>query len=224
LLLDEIDALPLPVQAKLLRVVEEREFEPVGSNRTYTMQARLIVASNRDLEREVAEGRFRADLYYRLNVVSFTLLPLRERGEMIVALAERFLADFAASNGRPVQGMTEEVRKALQAYAWPGNIRELRNVIERAVALCAGSLVEIGDLPEAVQRCVAEPAASVAAPPLPADLDLFCEGTLAKTKDEAECLRISAALRQHKNNRLRAAAALGISRMTLYTKLRRFGL
>ncbi len=183
----------------------------------------MIVASNRDLEREVAEGRFRADLFYRLNVVSFAVLPLRQRADMILALAERFLADLAASNSRPVQGLTEEARQALQAYAWPGNIRELRNVIERAVALCAGPLVEIGDLPQAVQRCVAQLATSVTAP-VPADADFFCEGTLAKTKDEAECLRITAALRQHKNNRLRAGAALGISRMTLYTKLRRFGL
>jgi DNA-binding NtrC family response regulator len=223
LLLDEIDALPLSVQAKLLRVVEERQFEPVGCNRTCTMQARLIVVSNRDLEREVAEGRFRADLFYRLNVVSFAVLPLRERADMILPLAERFLADFAAGNNRPVQGITEEAQKALRGYAWPGNIRELRNVIERAVALCAGPLVELGDLPEAVRCRVPKPEASDAAP-LSADADLFSEGTLAKTKEEAEYLRIATALRQHNNNRLRAAAALGISRMTLYTKLRRFGL
>ncbi len=223
LLLDEIDALPLSLQAKLLRVPEERVFEPVGSNRTCAMKARLVGASNRDLEREVAEGRFRADLYYRLNVVSFALPPLRERREMIAPLVERFRADFAARNGRPIQGISEEAQTALQQYDWPGNIRELRNVVERAVALCAGPFVELSDLPGAVQRCVVQPAASVAAS-VPAELDFFCEGTLAKTVEEAECLRITTALRQHKNNRLRAAAALGISRMTLYSKLRRFGL
>jgi two-component system, NtrC family, response regulator HydG len=223
LLLDEIDALPLTLQAKLLRVLEERVFEPVGSNRTCTMQARLIVASNRDLDREVAEGRFRADLYYRLNVVGFHLLPLRERRDTIVALAERFLADFAADNGRPVQGISDEARMALQEYNWPGNIRELRNVIERAVALCAGPLVEMLDLPEAMRRRAPERDVSVDAPS-PVDSGVFSAGTLAETKDEAEYLRITTALRRHNNNRLRAAAELGISRMTLYTKLRRLGL
>jgi DNA-binding NtrC family response regulator len=223
LLLDDIDALPLSLQAKLLRVLEERAFEPVGSNRTCTMQARLIVASNRDLDREVAEGRFRADLYYRLNVVSFQLLPLRERPATIAPLAERFLSDFAANNDRPVQGITEEARLALQEYGWPGNVRELRNVIERAVALCAGPLVEIADLPECVRRNLDKADVSVAVSS-PAVSGVFSEGTLAETKDEAESQRILVALRQHNNNRLRAAAALGISRMTLYKKLHRFGL
>lgn len=223
LLLDEIDALPLPLQSKLLRVLEERVFEPVGSNRPCTMQARLIAASNRDLDREVAEGRFRADLYYRLNVVGFALLPLRERRDLIAALAEHFRADFAAKNAQPVQGISAEARKALQAYDWPGNIRELRNVIERAVALCAGPLVEMEDLPAAMRGSVSEPCSAVAAPSR-TDSGVFSAGTLAETKDEAEYLRIAAALRQHNNNRLRAAAALGISRMTLYKKLHRFGL
>jgi DNA-binding NtrC family response regulator len=223
LLLDEIDALPLTLQAKLLRVLEERVFEPVGSNRTCTLQARLIVASNRNLDQEVAEGRFRSDLYYRLNVVSFTLLPLRQSRDLIAPLAERFLADFAASNGRPVRGISGETQRALQEYDWPGNIREIRNVVERAVALCAGSLVEIGDLPEAMRR--SETGADVSATePLLADSDAFSAGTLAETKDEAESLRIVTALRQHKNNRLRTAAELGISRWTLYKKLHRFGL
>lgn len=223
LLLDEIDALPLTLQTKLLRVLEERVFEPVGSNRTFAMQARLIVASNRNLDREVAEGRFRADLYYRLNVVGFALLPLRQRRELIAPLTDRFLADFAAYNGRPIQGISDEARSVLQEYDWPGNIRELRNVLERAVALCAGPLVEIEDLPEAVRCGATEAGVSVAAP-APADSAVFSASTLAETKDEAERLRISAALKQHNNNRLRAASELGISRMTLYNKLHRFGL
>ncbi len=223
LLLDEIDALPLTLQAKLLRVLEERVFEPVGSNRPCAMQARLIVASNRNLDQEVAEGRFRSDLYYRLNVVGFTLLPLRQRRDLIAPLAERFLADFAASNGRPVQGISGQAWRALQEYDWPGNVRELRNVVERAVALCAGPFVEIDDLPEAVRRSETDADVDVVAPLLAAP-SVFSAGTLAETKDEAECLRIVTALRQHKNNRLRAAAELGISRMTLYKKLHRFGL
>src|SRR5262249_792804 len=151
--------------------------------------------------------------YYRLNVVSFTLLPLRQRRDLIVPLAERFLTDFAASNDRPVEGFSDEARRALQEYGWPGNIRELRNVVQRAVALCAGSFVEIDDLPEVMRRSETEAALSVAEPLL-ADSDTFSAGTLAETKDEAECLRIVTALRQHKNNRLRAAAELGISRWT----------
>jgi two-component system response regulator PilR (NtrC family) len=223
LLLDEIDALPLELQAKLLRVLEERVFEPVGSNRTCTMQARLIVASNRNLDQEVAEGRFRADLYYRLNVVGFALLPLRQRRELIVPFAEHFLADFAADNGRPVHGISDKARLALQEYEWPGNIRELRNVVERAVALCAGPLIAIDDLPETVRRGASE-AIAVLAAPARADAEVFATGTLAETKDEAEYHRITAALRRHNNNRLRAAAELGISRMTLYKKLHYFGL
>jgi DNA-binding NtrC family response regulator len=223
LLLDEIDALPLNLQAKLLRVLEERVFEPVGSNRTYTMQARLIVASNRNLDHEVAEGRFRADLYYRLNVVGFALLPLRQRRELILPFAEHFLADFASENDRPVRGISDEARMALQEFDWPGNIRELRNIVERAVALCAGPLITIDDLPEAVRRGATE-AGAVLAAPARADSDVFATGTLAETKDEAEYQRITAALRRHNNNRLRAAAELGISRMTLYKKLHHFGL
>jgi DNA-binding NtrC family response regulator len=222
-LLDEIDALSLSVQGKLLRVLEERVFEPIGSNRTQVMQARVLVASNRDLDREVAEGRFRADLYYRLNVVSFALPPLRERRDMIAALVERFLRDFAACNGGPVPRISDKARTALESYDWPGNIRELRNVAERAVALCAGPVIDLLDLSPALQRSVREPQVSPAAPS-PAGSDLFSEGTLAATKGEAERLRILAALQQHKNNRLRAAAELGISRMTLYKKLHSYGL
>lgn len=217
LLIDEIDALPLSLQAKLLRALEERVFEPVGSNRTCTLQARLIVASNRDLEHEVADGRFRADLYYRLNVVSFALPPLRERRDLIVALAERFRADFAASNDLPVQGISDEVQTALKQYNWPGNIRELRNVVERAVALCAGPFIEIGDLPETMWGGAIQSGA-------PSAIDVLSVGTLAQSKDEAEYQRILVALQQHNNNRLRVAAELGISRMTLYRKPHRFGL
>jgi DNA-binding NtrC family response regulator/Flp pilus assembly protein TadD len=223
LLLDEIDALPLALQAKLLRALEERVFEPVGSNRSCVLQARLIAASNRNLDQEVAAGRFRADLYYRLNVVNFVLPPLRERRAVLAPLAEHFLTEFTASNGRSVHLISDEALRALQEYTWPGNVRELRNVIERAVALCAGPRIELSDLPEVVQRCVAQ-AKEVVAAPTSMNASVFSEGTLAETKDEAEYLRIVAALRQHNNNRLRAAAELGISRMTLYNRLHRFGL
>ncbi len=220
LLLDEIDALPLELQAKFLRVVEERTFEPVGSNRSQAMHARLIVASNRDLAAEVAAGRFRSDLYYRLNVVGFYLPPLRERRDLIRPLAERLRKEFAARNDRPVAAIADDALEALEAYHWPGNIRELRNVIERAVALCPGTEVQLDDLPEALRQ----PAGG--AEPAPAVLSFTeaASGTLTQAKEEAEAARIAAALERNNNNRLRAAAELGISRMTLYKKLHRYGL
>src|SRR5262249_26941859 len=138
LLLDEIDALPPALQAKLLRAVEERVFEAVGSNTPLPVQARLIAASNRPLDREVAASRFRSALFYRLNVVFFNLPPLRERRDMVAQLVGEFIAEFTARSGREVDGITLEALRALQAHDWPGNIRELRNVIERAVALGPG--------------------------------------------------------------------------------------
>jgi two-component system response regulator HydG len=220
LLLDEIDALPPILQTKLLRAVEERLFEPVGSNQPLPVQARLIVASNRALDQEVATGRFRSDLYYRLNVVAFHLPPLRERPSMIPTMITQFITEFATRNCREVHGIAPTALRALEDYPWPGNIRELRNTIERAVALCPGQEIQKDDLPETV--CPAHAAQAGPAPGGPcADRQV---GTLARTKEEAEALRISGALRKHKNNRLRVAAELGISRKTLYKKLHRYGL
>jgi two-component system response regulator HydG len=221
LLLDEVNSLPLALQAKLLRAADERVFEPVGSDRPQPVRARLVAASNAPLEQEVAAGRFRSDLYYRLNVVGFYLPPLRERPGAVGPLAARFLREFAARNRPDVAGLTGEALEALRAYRWPGNVRELRNVLERAVALCAGPLVGLRDLPEAVrcpttgQGLLVGPR-PVAAPSAPV--------TLRQSKAEAEVRRIGEALRKHGNNRLRAAAELGISRMGLYKKLHKYGL
>ena len=209
LLLDDVDALPPALQAKLLRAVDERVFEPVGSNRPLPLRARLVAASNRPLDREAAAGRFRSDLYYRLNVVSFELPPLRERRRVVPAIARKFLAEYAASTGRPVRGITPAALAALEDHAWPGNVRELRNVIERAVALCPGDAIDLDDLPDALRR------AAPASAPAP---------ILIRTKEEAELVCITDALERHGNNRLRAAASLGISRMTLYKKLHKYGL
>src|SRR5262249_55354365 len=133
------------------RAVDDRLFEPVGANRPQPLQARIIAVSNVPLELEVAGGRFRPDLYFRLNVVSFLLPPLRQRPEVIPALVDRCLAEFAAGTGRAVRGITAEALHALEAYPWPGNVRELRNVIERAVALCPGPVLGRADLPEAIR-------------------------------------------------------------------------
>jgi two-component system response regulator PilR (NtrC family) len=152
LLLHEINSLPLPLQAKLLRVVDERLFEPSGANKPQPLHARLIAASNAALEVEVAAGRFLTDLKDRLNGMAFYLPPLRERPGTVAPLARKFLAEFAARNRPDLGGLTAEALSALERYPWPGNIRELRNVIERAAALCGGPDLLLSDLPQAIRR------------------------------------------------------------------------
>lgn len=221
LLLDEINSLPLPLQSKLLRAVDDRMYEPVGSTRSLPLQARVIAASNVPLEDEVAANRFRADLYYRLNVVGFFLAPLRERRGTIIPLANKFLANFAQRNGRNIRRLAPDVLQALTEYDWPGNIRELRNVIERGVALAPGTEIQLRDLPDSMRaprRWNEVNGESSVITEIPGILPL------AKTKEEAEIIRIRQALTKHKNNRLRAAAELGISRMGLYKKLHKYGL
>jgi two-component system, NtrC family, response regulator HydG len=223
LFLDEIDSLPPDLQAKLLRAVEDRVFEAVGSNKTMEMHARLIVASNRDLAREVARGRFRDDLYYRLNVVGFTLPPLRERPEVIAGLANRFLDQFAEQCGHRLLGFSASALACLESYTWPGNVRELRNVIERAVVLGNGDQVGTEDLPSSVRGDRTEEIKSWVNPhfepaPVPPGQ------TLVAIREGAEHERILEALVKNGNNRRRAARDLGISRMTLYKKMHKYGL
>jgi DNA-binding NtrC family response regulator len=215
--------LPLPLQCKLLRVVEDRVFEPVGSNRPQPLHARVIAVSNAALEQEIGAGRFRADLYFRLNVVGFYLPPLRSRRTSIVPLCQKFLAEFVAANRPDVQGISPDALLVLQEYDWPGNVRELRNVLERAVALCPGPIIELNDLPETIRLKVTLPE-DVAAGLRPALAANHMGLTLAQSKELAEIERIKEALAKHKNNRLRAAGELGISRMGLYKKLHKYGL
>jgi two-component system response regulator HydG len=152
LFLDEVDSLTPEVQAKLLQAAEERVVQPIGSNRTVSLRARLVVATNRDLEREVAAGNFRGDLFFRLNVISFEVPRLRDRREAIVPLAQHFLEEFAGRMGRPIKGFSRAALTVLEGYDWPGNVRQLRNAIERAAALCPGWEIEPGDLPEHIHR------------------------------------------------------------------------
>ena len=140
LFLDEVSELPLETQVKLLRVLQEHEFEPLGSSRTLRVNVRIIAASNRDLEKAIQEGRFRADLYYRLNVLPITLPPLRQRRADIPLLTSFFVERFARQFGRQISGITQDTMDLLSRYDWPGNIRELQNVIERAVVLLQGSV------------------------------------------------------------------------------------
>ncbi len=159
LVLDEINSLPLPLQAKLLRAVEERVFEPVGSNHVQPLRARIIAISNVPLEQEVTRERFRADLFYRLNVVGFRLPPLRGRIPEILHLARQFLRENAFAQEHGIIGIGPEALEAMETYQWPGNVRELRNVIERAAALCMGRIVTLADLPSlyAVKRRLPNP-------------------------------------------------------------------
>ena len=248
--LDEIDSLPIEVQAKLLRVVDERVFEPVGSNQTVPMQARLIAASNRPLDQEVAAGRFRSDLFYRLNGTTFSLPTLRTESEIIPSLVSRFIVECCQRLEYPVYGISSDALRALKQYTWPGNIRELRHVIERAVMLCAGERIELTDLPESIRHRVADSisrdnpsvqdggASVVANSPTVSDRRVNRVGrratdleiitadcsTLTAARERAEAAFIAQVLRRNNNNRQKTAAELGISRMTLYKKLYRYGL
>jgi len=212
ILLDEVNSLPLNLQSKLLRAVGERAVEPVGAVRSVPVRARVLAASNVSLEDEVAAGRFRADLYYRLNVVGFHLPPLRERRAAIAPLAHRFLEEYAGRNRLKVRGFRADAIEAMEAYSWPGNIRELRNVVERAVALCEWGEIGLDDLPEGLRNLA----------PLPRHAATACT-PLHRSREEAEIQQIKEALHKHRNNRMRAAAELGISRMGLYKKLHKYG-
>ncbi len=210
LVLDEINSLPLALQSKLLRAVEDRAFEPLGSNQTQTLRARIIAISNVSLQDEVAQNRFRADLYYRLNVVGFRLPRLRERRSDILPLARKFLSEHPVARSRGVIGISPQAMAAMQAHAWPGNVRELRNAIERVAVLCPGPVVNTADLPDSFRDPPPVPPGSL--PP----------GDAAEPADEFA--RICAALRKHRNNRVRAAAELGMSRVSLYKRLHEYGL
>jgi DNA-binding NtrC family response regulator len=201
--LDEITEMSPGLQAKLLRVTQDGKFQRIGSNREIRTNARILAASNRDLEAEVKAGRFREDLFYRLNVVELNLPPLRERREDILPLANLFVAEFARNRAR----LAEATVNCLQQYPWPGNVRELRNAIERAVLLSQSELI----LPEHLPAKLRE-AAKSAAPLPPVD---------AQTMDEIERHAILAALKQHRHNRTETAKSLGISRRALLYKLQR---
>ena len=221
LFLDEIGDLAPAMQAKLLRVLQEREFERVGGTGTLRADVRLITATNRDLEDAVAEGRFRDDLFYRLAVFRLRLPALRERGDDVLALAAHFVRTLGAKMGRGEPGLSRDARDLLLAHHWPGNIRELQNAVERALIISDGALLtaaHLGITARAARPAAAAPG-SVTALPAAAD-DLADAGSLA----ELEKRSIVAALQRAKGNKSRAADALGITRTQLYTRLKRFGL
>jgi len=217
LFLDEVGELAPAAQAKLLRVLQERRYERVGGTTTLEANVRLIAATNRDLERAVADARFREDLYYRLAVFRIHLPPLRERGDDVLLLADRFVRQLGGDMGKVAPGLSREARDLLLAHAWPGNIRELQNAIERALILAEGELISAGQL-----GIVPRASGDVATPatPIP-DIERRPE---VLGVAEVEKQMIVEALRRANGNKSRAAAALGLSRTQLLRRVRRFGL
>jgi two-component system NtrC family response regulator len=209
LFLDEIGDLPLHLQVKLLRVLQEREIERVGSSRPISVNARLLAATHRDLEALVKAGSFRDDLYYRVNVVTVSLPPLRERREDIPPLIDHFVRKFSAANGKAIQGLSREARDLLLRYDYPGNVRELENIIERAVVLTRDSVIGRADLPLSVQEPGAEPSGN---------------GGLTAAAEGLERRMIREAMARSGGVQTRAAEALGISERVLRYKLRKYGL
>jgi NtrC-family two-component system response regulator AlgB len=213
LFLDEVGELPLSLQPKLLHFLQERRYERIGETRTRTSDVRLVAASNRNLDETVARGQFREDLYFRLNVVELTLPPLRERSDAR-PLADHLLAFFARQLGKKIEGFTPEAHEAILQYAWPGNLRELRNAIERGVIFATGPSVGLNDLPQKLAR--RDPGS------VPGGAGLIGVGDRA-TIEELECAHIRSIL-EHSPSLEDAARILGIDPSTLYRKRKQLGL
>lgn len=208
--LDEIGETTSSTQVKLLRVLQQREVIPVGATEAQAVDTRVIAATNRDLEEEIKRGHFRADLYYRLNVIALHLPPLRHRADDIPVLAESFLARSAAQRSEPVKTLSESALDILQAYQWPGNVRELENALERAVILTTSAVITPDSLPERITARRAEPLVSERTPTTP-------------TLEAIERAYIQWVLQNEGGNKSRAADMLGIDPSTLYRKLARYG-
>ncbi len=211
LFLDEIGEMPPQLQSKLLRALQQGEIQRVGSDATLTVDVRALAATNRDLAAEVAAGRFREDLYYRLNVITLNVPPLRDRQEDIPALALNFLARFAAKNHKTIRGFTPQALEILSRHPWPGNVRELENAVERAVILAPGEYITNRELPLAITQN--GPSAVLSAAPY-----------LGLSLEEMERRAIIATLRETNANKSETARRLGITRATLHSKLKKFGL
>jgi two-component system response regulator HydG len=206
--LDEIGEMSLPTQTKILRVLQEREFEPVGGTKTIKVDVRIIAATNKQLEQEVSRGKFREDLYYRINVVPIMIPPLRERREDIPLLAGHFLQIYSDKNKRAIRGFEQGVMQAFMQHTWPGNVREIENIVERMVIMARGDTIALDDLPPALAHHQQEEGTR----PSPTSLRDVERETIVKT------------LQQTGGNRTRAAAILGITRKTLQNKIKEFAI
>lgn len=205
--LDEIGEIDAATQVKLLRVLQEKQFERVGGETTITVDVRVVSATNKNLQEEIAKGNFREDLYYRLNVVQIEVPPLRERKEDIALLMTDFLETFSTENGKQIEGFSSRARNALYKYDWPGNIRELRNCIESSVVMARGNMIELEDLPPVVSSAETEAQLS-----LPVGITL----------QEAEKELIVNTIAHCSGNKTKAAEVLGIGRKTLHRKLQEY--
>ncbi|MCM8776314.1 MAG: sigma-54 dependent transcriptional regulator [Candidatus Omnitrophica bacterium] len=213
ILLDEIDTLPPYLQVKLLRVLQQKVFEMVGDTKTRQVDVRIIASTNRNLEEEIKKGNFREDLYYRLNVITIEVPPLRDRKGDIPALVKHFLTVFSEKTGRPIKGITKEAMKTLIDYHWPGNVRELENTLERAVVLSDGELITPENLPDNITQ---ESAA--------VRFGVTGQGTLKEVLKVPEKQIILQALDSTGWNRKKAAELLAINRTTLYNKMKEYNL
>ena len=227
LFLDEVGEMSPQVQAKFLRVLQEKEFQRLGGTRVLRTDVRVVAATNRDLQQAMSRGQFREDLYYRLNVFAIRLPPLRDRSDDVLPLSEVFLAEYGRSLGRPPSGISKEARTRLKDYRWPGNVRELRNILERAAILCDGGLITpehlaivaapavpppVVERPQAAAEAVGQPVPGMLPPPLSGDLAAV------------ERAMIEQALHTARFNKSKAAAALGLTRAQLYVRMRKHGL
>ncbi|HRX80654.1 MAG TPA: sigma-54 dependent transcriptional regulator, partial [Pirellulaceae bacterium] len=208
LFLDEIGEMPQPMQAKLLRALEESKLRPVGGDKEVSFNVRVLSATNRDLESAIEEGRFREDLYFRLNVIQLELPPLRARGTDVLLIARHYVRILAERAGKPITGISENAAEKLLSYSWPGNVRELRNVIERAVALTRYEQLAVEDLPEKIRNYRSDQV--VIAGHDPAEL---------LPMEEVERRYIQHVLKTVGGNKTTAARILGLDRKTLYRKL-----
>jgi two-component system, NtrC family, nitrogen regulation response regulator NtrX len=213
LFLDEVGDMSSKTQAKVLRVLEEQRFTSVGGNSAIKVDVRVIASTNKNLEQEIELGRFREDLYYRLNVLPFQIPPLRERSEDIAELTRYFLDDFARKNGRKAPVLTPKAMEILECYPWPGNVRELRNIMERIVIMTHQSRIDIYDLPESIlnRTLLAQPGQEE-------------ESSLQGARERFEREYILQKLMEYKGNVSRAAQALQIERSNLYRKIRQLGI
>jgi DNA-binding NtrC family response regulator len=210
--LDEIGTASPAMQVKLLRVLQELQFEQVGGDKTFKVDVRVVLATNEELSEAVAAGRFRQDLYYRINVINIELPPLRDRRSDVVLLAQKFLEQLREDTNRKVTGFDDDALAALEVYTWPGNIRELQNVVERAVLLGKGDLVTTADLPREIAGAKSIRSARAG------------HRTLKEALEEPERQIILEVLESHNWNRNSTADALGVNRTTLYKKMKRLGL
>ena len=216
--LDEIGETVSTLQAKLLRFLEEKAFRRLGGSADITVDVRIIAATNRDLEQQVRDGKFREDLYYRLNVLRIAMPPLRERGDDVVRLAEHYAQLFSKDFRKPVRGLTDDAKRALREYSWPGNVRELRNVVERAVLLAESSTLDAADfggLTALRHEAAVTPAASLGGVSLPVD---------GLRLDDVERELITLALERTRGNQTRAAALLGLHRDQIRYRMEKYGL